>query len=319
MINTEVTTDKLQDLDFGNDTSLDSETKNFQLTLLIILANIENHLYYCNFRDNIINKNRSFLNDTSWTFFERIKANADSATTIIEPHNTFYRARAMDRIHLREKLIKELVPMFDKSLISAQDLDYLSDDLFYTLYNITHQFLDKKENSIPSVNDDNFQGYDAKDSGAAPPHLCNAGRINPEHISYLYTAQTKDTAISEIKPFIGQVISVAKLQNEKELKMFDLSKKFLPDPLDFIGSMNQQTNILEVLSNHFKKPNHGNCSDYLPTQAISEFVKEVLNYDGIIFKSSLDNNGLNYVFFDTTVCKVLSSELVTIRDINYNY
>jgi hypothetical protein len=61
-----------------------------------------------------------------------------------------------------------------------------------------------------------YWGYNPENSGA-PSKSASNGRINPSGISYLYTARDEKTAISEIQPMNGALISVAKIKTKKTL------------------------------------------------------------------------------------------------------
>ncbi len=50
------------------------------------------------------------------------------------------------------------------------------------------------------------------------------GRANPKGIPCLYVASERETAMSEIRPWIGSTVSVAKFSNKNELRLIDFSK-----------------------------------------------------------------------------------------------
>jgi hypothetical protein len=59
-------------------------------------------------------------------------------------------------------------------------------------------------------------------SGMKPkPNWQIEGRANPPGIPCLYLATTRDTALSEIRPWIGATISVAELQIARNLNIID--------------------------------------------------------------------------------------------------
>ena len=53
--------------------------------------------------------------------------------------------------------------------------------------------------------------------------FCSAGRANPNGIPYLYVASDKDTAMAEVRPWIGSYISLSKIQPLTTLKIIDVS------------------------------------------------------------------------------------------------
>ena len=59
-----------------------------------------------------------------------------------------------------------------------------------------------------------------------------------------------------------------------------------------------------------------NKEDYLETQFISEYVK-LKGYQGIRYKSSLNRNGHNIVFFDYEDCKTVNSFPYKLDEITY--
>lgn len=55
---------------------------------------------------------------------------------------------------------------------------------------------------------------------------------------------------------------------------------------------------LEVLSTCFSRPNFKDDFEYLPTQYLCEYIRE-LGFDGIRFGSSVKHGGINVIIFDT--------------------
>ena len=49
------------------------------------------------------------------------------------------------------------------------------------------------------------------------------GRANPKGIPYLYVATDKETAMSEVRPSLGAILSVGKFKPTKELKIINFS------------------------------------------------------------------------------------------------
>jgi RES domain len=52
------------------------------------------------------------------------------------------------------------------------------------------------------------------------------GRANPSGVSVLYLANTEQTAISEVRPWIGDELSVAQFRISRDLRAIDLSHGF---------------------------------------------------------------------------------------------
>ena len=58
--------------------------------------------------------------------------------------------------------------------------------------------------------------------------------------------------------------------------------------------------------------------DYVPTQYICDYVKH-LGYDGIKYKSTLMEDGVNYAIFDQRKFECVNVDVVTIENVQYKY
>ncbi len=138
--------------------------------------------------------------------------------------------------------------------------------------------------------------------------------MNPVNIPFLYTATELETAVQEIRPQIGQTVSVATLKTVKALKILDLTVKVEGTPSYF--GYHPKT-FFEVVSEAFRRPNHDDPKKYLITQYLTEYIRVELKVHGICFWSSLRKGGKNVVFFDTESCEPVSSDLITVEDIEF--
>lgn len=162
---------------------------------------------------------------------------------------------------------------------------------------------------------------------------CNAGRANAKGVAYLYVASDAQTAMSEVRPWIGSYISLAKLETVKKLRIIDVTKargeaqsksiwsRYLESVIRGRNlSQSEQEDFLWYSINHaFSKPvGNESKNEYLPTQLIAEFFKS-LGFDGIKYKSSLTKEGHNYVLFDVTSVKIINTQLHEVSDLNYQF
>jgi RES domain-containing protein len=135
------------------------------------------------------------------------------------------------------------------------------------------------------------------------------GRANPKGIPCLYVATNKETAMSEIRPSLGSIISVGCLKLKKDIKVLDFSVEHGKKNFGIIFKENpSQEEIVRAvwleIDNAFSEPTKesDSKSDYAPTQIISEYIKSK-GYDGIAYKSSL-SDGHNIALFDPDVADV---------------
>ena len=134
-------------------------------------------------------------------------------------------------------------------------------------------------------------------------------RANYRFIPYLYVASTKELAILEVRPQLVDLVSVATIEVDEQLNLFDLCH--IKDADD--RNRTPKDNFMIDLAELYSKPveTTDDQVDYVPTQFIAEYIKN-LNYDGIIYPSSHNSDkDRNYsvVIFNYNKCHVSGSEL----------
>lgn len=136
------------------------------------------------------------------------------------------------------------------------------------------------------------------------------GRANSKGIPCLYVATDKETAMSEVRPSLGSIISVGYLKLMKDIKVLDFSVEHgkMNFNIIFKEKPSQEEIVKAVwleIDNAFSKPTKASDSksDYAPTQIISEYIKSK-GYDGIAYKSSF-SDGHNIALFDLDVADVV--------------
>ncbi len=147
------------------------------------------------------------------------------------------------------------------------------------------------------------KGYKKEEMGAPPLTLASAGRVNSAGISCLYLANDINTTFHEIRARDLDYVSIGTFILTKDIKIVDLSNlnkisPFASGESDFEWfAVNM--NILKKINDEIAKPLRRQDSelDYLPAQYISDFIKS-LGFDGICYGSTLNEQGLNYAFFD---------------------
>ncbi|MBS0235340.1 MAG: RES family NAD+ phosphorylase [Proteobacteria bacterium] len=149
------------------------------------------------------------------------------------------------------------------------------------------------------------------------PDQASEGRANTKGIPALYVATTEKTALSEMRPNLASILSVAELKTVKDLNVVDCTIDIYPrsylevmraeKPIAFFeGEMNQL--IWREIDDAFALPvdRQEFAADYAPTQNIAEVLKKE-GYDGIQYRSAYDGNGgRNIALFDLASADVVS-------------
>ena len=171
------------------------------------------------------------------------------------------------------------------------------------------------------LNNGDFWGFNSSESGVAPIGKTSDGRANAKGISYLYIAESIDTAIAEVRPIVGQLVSVAEIKITSELKLLDLCQD--PKSVTFSSKDKDPSRmlglyLLNLIAERFAYPNYVGDSDYYVTQYICELLKTKYKYHGVRFKSSLHSGGVNIALFNNVKCndyKVENSLIYKANDI----
>lgn len=166
---------------------------------------------------------------------------------------------------------------------------------------------------------DNNDPYDKKDMGAPPRGQASSGRINPDGISYLYLAKSIETAIAEVRPWVGAKISVASFTLKRDVEIVSLNYKkiFNLKEYEIEDVVRDLLNSVPISNYYFATPTHNaDRLAYLPSQYLAELFKSE-GADGIEYDSVLNRNGENLALFDTSVAECVDVELHQISEVNY--
>ena len=158
------------------------------------------------------------------------------------------------------------------------------------------------------------------------------GRINPRGIAYLYLANDRKTAISEVRPWSGSFVSVAVFKTTRDLRLVDCSKNHgkaggwsylldIPeDQWDKLSPEQIEQAVWADIDNAFSRPVRPDDEylNYVPTQIIAEsFLGQ--DFDGIAYKSALCENGYNVALFDVNAAEFRSCQLFNVTRVEYEF
>ncbi len=160
----------------------------------------------------------------------------------------------------------------------------------------------------------NYYGYDLYGSFINP----NTGQIAPMRANRacqprLYCADVNYLALIEVRPKIGNKISLATLKINDVLTILDLTLFHIPYGMD-----EEKQKLFADMSELFSTPvnQDDDRNDYLVTQEIADFV-ESLGYDGIAYSCSLspalnqeNYNCCNLVIFNYNKCAPIKSNVL---------
>jgi len=157
------------------------------------------------------------------------------------------------------------------------------------------------------------------------------GRANSKGIPVLYLATSLQTAISEVRPWIGSEVSVAQFKISRELKAIDLSVGHGESVLEHLTIANllgedapdpelKEKVVWIDVDNAFSRPTSvsDDFADYVPTQILAELFCNN-GYDALIYRSQFGQEGFNIALFDIKDAEIIGAApyQVTAVDVEY--
>jgi RES domain-containing protein len=171
-------------------------------------------------------------------------------------------------------------------------------------------------------NSDQPVPYSGEELGPPPRKKAQAARANRKGEIVLYVCDQEATAVAEVRPARGLLVSIGRLHTTKPVRIVDLSKISSVNPFtsDSVRYELELCELLHCFADDLSTPIRANDNplQYLPSQRISRFVRDS-GYEGIRFPSAVATCGTNLVLFDTTAAQVESSWLVTVDTMETTY
>ena len=188
--------------------------------------------------------------------------------------------------------------------------DVLQGDRFYRgrIFNLDDVVSNNKQYKEWLNSYDVFQGYNQKDSGTPPAKFASEGRLNAKGISFLYTCRDVNTVIYEVRPTRFDVVSVAEGVAQSDLIFADLTYCKAEEITGYCLA-----DLIGLIADEFATPHYAG-HNYAFTQYLAGHFMN-MGFDGVIFESSLNPKGENFVFFYPNDCKFESSKLFKVDEI----
>ena len=154
------------------------------------------------------------------------------------------------------------------------------------------------------------------------PDKATEGRVNAKGIPCLYLATERDTAMSEVRPWVGSLVSIARFQTIRPLKVVDCSLTWdsmaihMAEP----AFLDRVKAVWSHIDNAFAEPTSrvDDVADYAPTQILAELFRDQ-GYDGVVYKSVFGEKGYNIALFDLNSAEMLTCGLFKVKKSAYEF
>lgn len=148
------------------------------------------------------------------------------------------------------------------------------------------------------------------------PKMTREGRASPAGAPVLYLASDRETAMSEVRPWVGVDITVAEFALRHDLDIVDLTAR---SPEETEGSLTEVLATWPDLDRGFSRPvqRSEHSSDYAATQTIAELFRQ-LGFDGIQYRSSL-GQGMNVVLFDLDAAEIRRGAVFRVHAVQFEF
>lgn len=156
-----------------------------------------------------------------------------------------------------------------------------------------------------------------------PKHVRTGGRANPPGFAYLYLADRPETALAEMRPWVGESLTLAIFEVQKNISLV-VCQAGAEVVGDLLFQENPPTEKLDQhvwneISRAFARPvnREDQESAYVPTQILAEVFKAE-GFDGLAYRSGLER-GTNVVLFNVDIAKPTDRFVYTLKEVRYEF
>ncbi len=154
------------------------------------------------------------------------------------------------------------------------------------------------------------------------------GRANPRGIPCLYLATTKETAMSEVRPWIGSYVSAGQFRTQRPLNVVDCARRHTATPLFFSlddgfyepEPAERAEAVWAHIDRAFAAPmtRSDDQADYAATQILAELFKRA-GLDGVVYRSNFGEAGFNLALFDPEAADLINCGLFEAKAIHASF
>jgi hypothetical protein len=158
-----------------------------------------------------------------------------------------------------------------------------------------------------------------------PKSTCPEGRLNPKNIPCLYLAADPQTAMSEVRPWVGAIGTLAEFSVRRKLRLVNCAERLSTGiPLKWFAGIEPSREEREhcvwaKMNGSFAEPmtSTDTTADYAPTQVLAETFRNA-GFDGVTYNSSVAS-GMDIALFDLASADVVDRKIFHTRGLHYEF
>jgi hypothetical protein len=154
------------------------------------------------------------------------------------------------------------------------------------------------------------------------PDRAVEGRANPKGIPYLYVATDRETALAEVRPWVGSLVSVGQFKTLRPLRVVNCTSDREGSRI-YIGGepsadVREECVWLDI-DRAFARPVtlSDDVASYVPTQILAELFK-ANGFDGLAYRSAL-GPGHNVALFDLGGAEIVNCFLWAVKSVRFEF
>lgn len=155
------------------------------------------------------------------------------------------------------------------------------------------------------------------------PDRAMEGRANPRGIPVLYLCTNKEAAMSEVRPWLGSMISLGHFETTRDLSIVDCTRdlesktkiRFNEPPEE-----ERDAAVWAQINRAFTTPvtRNDDRDEYVATQILAELFKSC-GHHGIAYRSAFGESSMNVVLFNRDDAKLTFCQLYEMTSAKFNF
>lgn len=164
--------------------------------------------------------------------------------------------------------------------------------------------------------------YSGDAIGAPPAAKAGEMRASRKGEVVFYCADDTATAVAELRPATGHIVTVGRFRTVRAVRIVDLTKRIDINPFteESLAWFEEFADLLAAFAEQLSTPleRDDDTCDYVPCQKIADAIRAE-HFVGIRYPSAMRPDGTNIVLFDPAAVELVDSRMVRVSNVVIEY